>query len=144
MCRVLTTILVTLLFCGSVWAAEEIAIVKQVKGKVNVKRSGAILIVALGDKLQSGDVLITAAASSIGMIFHDGSILTLGENSFLRIDDFLFKPVDKKFNLKLYLEKGSALFESGKIGVLAPEKFSFGIPEGTVGIRGTKFLVEVK
>jgi hypothetical protein len=144
MFRVLVTLFVGLLFCASAWAAEEIAIVKQVQGQVSVKRSGEIHAVAQSDKLQAGDILITGAASSVGAIFHDGSVLTLEEKSFLRIDAFLFKPIENKFKFNLYLEKGSALFETGKIGNLAPEDFSFEVPEGTIGIRGTKFLVEVK
>ena len=144
MLRVFMTLLFGLIFCASAWAAEEIAIVKQVQGKVSIKRSGEIHTAAQGDKLQAGDILITDAASSVGAIFHDGSILTLEEKSFLRIDAFLFKPIENKFKFNLFLENGSALFESGKIGNLAPEDFSFEIPAGTIGIRGTKFLVEVK
>ena len=54
------------------------------------------------------------------MIFHDGSVLTLEEKSFLRIKEFVFLPIEKKFNFHLYLKKGGALFESGKIGTLSP------------------------
>ncbi len=42
------------------------------------------------------------------------------------------------------MSKGLATFESGKIGKLSPESVRFRIPEGTIGIRGTKFYVEVK
>lgn len=124
--------------------AEDIAIIKNVQGTVKIKRSDEILTAQKSDNLQAGDILITEKESHVGVIFHDGSILSLRENSFLRITEFQFKPIEDKFKFKLKLKKGAALFESGKIGTLAPDDFSFEVPEGTIGIRGTKFLVEVR
>jgi len=140
----LLILLLGFLLCGPAIAAEEIAIVKQVQGAVSMKRAGEILAVRQRDKLQAGDILMTGANAQVGVIFHDGSVLSLEEKSFLRIEEFIFQPIENKFNFKLYLKKGAALFESGKIGTLSPESFSFGIPAGTIGIRGTKFLVEVR
>lgn len=125
-------------------ASDGIAIVKSVEGSVNVKRNNAIIPLKPRDGLWVGDVIMTGEKSSIGVIFHDGSVLSLGEKSYLRVDEFMFKPTEQQLKFKLSMDKGAALFESGKIGTLAPEAFEFKIPEGTVGIRGTKFLVEVK
>ncbi|MCK5826045.1 MAG: FecR domain-containing protein [Desulfuromusa sp.] len=141
---IITGLFVCFLFCGSVFASDGIAIVKQVQGTVTVKRAGEALPVEQGDRLRAGDILITGGDGHIGVIFHDGSILSLGERSFLRVEDFVFKPIESEFKFNLDLKKGTALFESGKIGTLSPEDFTFTIPEGTIGIRGTKFLVEVR
>ena len=135
---------ISLLICGSAIAGDDIAIVKHVQGDVTIKRTGKIIPIKQGDRLQSGDILMTGENSLVGAIFHDGSILSLEEKSFLRVKEFVFKPIESKFKFNLYLEKGAALFESGKIGALSPDSFTFGIPEGTIGIRGTKFLVEVR
>jgi hypothetical protein len=121
-----------------------IAIVKSVEGSVSVKRNNEITPAKAGVQLLVNDIIITGEKSSVGIIFHDGSVLSLGERSHLRVDEFTFKPSDKQFKFNLSMDKGTALFESGKIGTLAPEAFEFKIPEGTIGIRGTKFLVEVK
>lgn len=137
-------VLIGLWVCSSALAGEGIAIVKQAQGKVSVKRSGEIIGLALSDKLQSGDILITGSGGRVGVIFHDGSVLALEENSLLRIKAFEFRPLENRFKFNLQLKKGTSVFESGKIGTLAPEDFSFEVPEGTIGIRGTKFLVEVK
>lgn len=141
----LLVLLLGWLLCGpAAAAAEDIAIVKQVQGEVTLKRAGAIREVRQRDKLQAGDILMTGANAQVGVIFHDGSVLSLEEKSFLRVEEFIFQPIENQFIFKLYLQKGTALFESGKIGSLSPENFSFGIPAGTIGIRGTKFLVEVR
>lgn len=137
-------LLIAVLVCGTALAADDIAIVKQVQGKVTIKRAGEIFAVKPSDRLQAGDILITGANAQVGVIFHDGSVLSLEEKSFLRVKEFIFQPIERKFNFHLYLKKGAALFESGKIGKLSPKNFTFEIPEGVVGIRGTKFLLEVR
>ncbi len=141
--RCIPLLICLLLFSVPVWA-DDIAIIKSLDGSVKIKRAEQVLIAEKSHNLQSGDILITGKDSHIGVIFHDGSVLTLKENSFLRVNDFEFKPIENKFKFNLKLKKGAALFQSGKIGTLSPESFIFEIPEGTIGIRGTKFLVEVK
>lgn len=138
----LPLICIFLLFTPA-WAAD-IAIIKSVQGLVQVKRSDQLLKAQQSDKLQPGDILITGKNGQVGVIFHDGSVLSLKENSFLRIKEFEFIPIENKFKFDLKLKKGTALFKSGKIGTLSPENFIFEVPEGTIGIRGTKFLVEVR
>ncbi len=140
----ITMLLVTFLLTTASFASNGIAIVKQVQGDVTVKHDGEVSRINQGDELNEGDTLITGKDSHVGVIFHDGSILSLKENSFLKVKNFVFQPIEQKFNFKLSLKKGTALFESGKIGTLAPENFSLEVPAGTIGIRGTKFLVEVK
>jgi hypothetical protein len=124
--------------------SADIAIVKTVNGEVFAKRDNAMLALKAGNQLQVGDTLITKSSSSVGVIFHDGTVLSLGENSILSIDEFLFKPIEKEFKFDIDMRKGLASFESGKIGKLSPQSVKFRVPEGTVGIRGTKFYVEVK
>jgi len=128
----------------SAFSNDEIAIVKHTEGTVTLKRNTTITPLKQRDQLLKNDIVITGEKSSVGVIFHDGSVLSLGGKSHLVIEEFTFKPLEKQFKFDLYMNKGTALFESGKIGTLAPEAFEFKIPEGTVGIRGTKFIVEVK
>lgn len=124
--------------------SDDIAIVKTISGDSFAKRDQAMVELKVGNQLQIGDTLITKSNSSIGIIFHDGTVLSLGENSILSIDEFLFKPLENKFNFDINMQKGLASFESGKIGDLSPQSVKFRVPEGTVGIRGTKFYVKVK
>jgi hypothetical protein len=124
--------------------ASDIAIVKKTQGEVYAIRDSAMVKLKVGDKLQVGDTIITKEKSGIGVIFHDGSILSLGDNSIMAIEDYLFNPAQHEFKFNVDFKKGFASFESGKIGDLSPESVEFKVPEGIVGIRGTKFYVEVK
>lgn len=124
--------------------SQDVAIVKKVSGEVFAKRVDTMHKLSIGNKIQEKDIVITKNTGSIGMIFEDGTILSLGENSILSINKYLFRPSQKEFSFDVDMSKGLATFESGKIGKLSPESVKFRVPEGIVGIRGTKFYVEVK
>lgn len=80
----------------------------------------------------------------MGISFNDGTRIAIGSKSILVIDNYLFAPSRKDFRFDLSLQKGTAVFESGKISKLAPEKVHFKVPQGVIGIRGTKFVVEAE
>jgi len=123
---------------------SNVAIVKKLTGTVEVKRGKQTLIIKVGSKLNKGDIIISKAKSSIGIIFDDGSSLSLGEKAIFVIKTFIVKPSKKEYDVDLELKKGKAVFSSGKVGTLSPQSVKFRIPEGIIGIRGTKFAVEVK
>lgn len=127
----------------SLLLSKEVAIVKSVQGTVEVKRQSSVLSLQSGSFLYNGDVLMTQSESSVSIIFDDGSSFALGSKSFFTINNFVVDPAQNRFDVDLNLSKGSASFESGKIGEHSPESFKFHIPEGIVGIRGTKFFVDV-
>ncbi len=124
--------------------AGEIAVVKEVKGTVIAKTAHDVIKLKAGDSLDEKMIIITKSNSLAVIIFKDNSVLNLGENSILNLQRFVFEPEKKKFVFNLFLKKGSLIFESGKIGDLAPESFEMRTPQGIVAIRGTKFAVRVK
>jgi len=87
---------------------------------------------------------MSKAKSSIGITFDDGTRVSLGEKAIFVINNFKVEPTKKEYDVDLNLKKGKAVFSSGKIGKLSPKSVKFRIPEGVIGIRGTKFAVEVK
>jgi hypothetical protein len=121
-----------------------VGIVKKIMGTVEVKRGKSIMLLKKGSRLENGDMIITKAKSSIGIIFDDGTRLSLGAKAIFVINKFIVKPSKKKYDVDLELKKGKAIFSSGKVGELAPKSVKFRIPEGIIAIRGTKFAVEVK
>ena len=124
--------------------ANEIAVVKQVVGDAFAKSKSATVKLHEGLPLESNVVLITKDNAQVTVIFKDASVLNIGANSFIKLDKFVFKPDANKYNFKLFLKKGGIVFESGRIGDLAPKSFELKTPQGVVAIRGTKFAVKVK
>ena len=121
-----------------------VGIVKKITGTVEVKRGKSVMLLKKGSRLENGDMIITKAKSSIGIIFDDGTRLSLGAKAIFVIKKFIVKPSKKKYDVDLELKKGKAVFSSGKVGKLAPKSVKFRIPTGVIGIRGTKFAVEAK
>lgn len=122
----------------------EVGMVKNVTGTVEIKRGKEVIIAKQGMALKNKDIILTKAKSAIGIVFDDGTRISLGEKSIFVINKFQVQPSKKSYDVDLKLEKGKAVFSSGKVGKLAPESVKFRIPEGIIGIRGTKFAVEVK
>ena len=142
----ITTIASTLLFIliSSFVFAKEVAIIKKLDGDVKVQRDGTNRTLKIGDKIIQSDTIITGSDGSVGLLFHDGTALSLGKESTISVEKYVVKPAERKYDFKLNMKKGLASFESGKIGSLAPESVEFRVPDGIIGIRGTKFFVEVK
>lgn len=135
---------VILLLIISSGLLANIAIVKKIKGEVEVKRNKELIPIKVGTVLKNGDIIRSKDESSIGIMFNDGSRLSLGERAIFVIKKFTVNPSENQYDVDLDLQKGKAVFSSGKIGTLSPQSVKFRIPEGIIGIRGTKFAVEVK
>ncbi len=135
--------LIVLLFLSSL-VAKDIATVKLLQGDVSASINGQAKVLSIGDSLSENMVVQTALKSSITLVFKDSSVLVLGENSIVNLKKYIFQPTQKSYDFELFLSKGSAVFESGDIGKFSPESFVFETPQGTVAIRGTKFVVKVE
>ncbi|MGA9342512.1 MAG: FecR family protein [Rhodanobacteraceae bacterium] len=126
-----------------VFAAEDhAALVKNVNGDVKVTRQHDTFEAASGTTLRVSDRVVTAHGASAAIVFRDGTLLTLGSGADILVRDYVFEPKNDKFAFEVYLAKGSAIYESGKIGKLSPQSVKVETPKATVGVRGTRFLIE--
>ncbi|MBB6187633.1 FecR family protein [Rhodanobacter sp. MP7CTX1] len=121
---------------------DHVALVKSITGDVKITRLHDTFGATGGATLRISDRVVTAAGASAAIVFRDGTLLTLGSGSDIQVRDYVFAPKDDKFAFSLYLTKGSAIYESGKIGKLSPQSVKIETPKATVGVRGTRFLIE--
>lgn len=128
---------------GAQTVSEVVGSVKTVTGQAYCWRSGQKLAAAVGDHLYQGDLLATGSGSSIGVIFRDDTILSLGPGSEAAIDRFVFDPSHDNMNFLVKVGKGTAQFVSGQMAKISPESMAVETPLSTIGIRGTRFLVKV-
>jgi hypothetical protein len=145
--RYLMTVICAFSFTyGTLAAASDVPAgsVKTIKGTVSIVRQDRVVSAKSGEKIFRGDILRTGADGSLGVIFKDDAVLSLGPNSELIIDDFLFSPAEGKLSFMTRMLKGTAAYLSGIIGKLSPQSIRFETPVASVGIRGTKFLVKVE
>ena len=127
-----------------VCASPTIATVQKMSGTATIVRQGQTMPATVGLEIWENDTLRTGSDGSIGVIFSDDTLLSLGPESALVVDKFLFAPREGKFSIVLRMMKGTAAYLSGLISKLAPDSARFETPTASIGIRGTKFAVRVE
>ncbi|MCG8686945.1 MAG: FecR family protein [Desulfobacterales bacterium] len=133
-----------LIIISTAFAQEKAALIKTATGNVNIQRGEKVLTANQGSDLLTEDILLTGDKSYAGLIFTDGTRFTLGPNSQFQLNQYRFEPKNQAYAFSMYLEKGSGLYNSGKISKLAPQAVKLSTPKATVGIRGTRFIINVE
>jgi hypothetical protein len=123
---------------------EPIGKVKTYKPEAVIIHNGTEVEATVDTSIYAGDQIVTRAKGTVGIIFIDGAVLTLGPASRFTIDKFTFNPADNDVSFISTIIKGTVSFISGAIGRISPESVKFKTPTATLGLRGTKILVEVK
>lgn len=131
---------------GAAAAAEPAAIgsVTSASGDARIVRAGQEIKAEAGAPLLEKDVLRTGADGAIGVTFRDNSTVSLGPDSELNVETYVFEPAEEKYGFVSRMTRGTALFVSGALAKRAPENVSVITPTSTIGVRGTRFLVAVE
>jgi hypothetical protein len=132
-----------LLASHSARAAEEAAIgqIKSASGEVTVLRGGVSQKVAAGDRVFQADVLATGPDGSVGITFADNSMMSLGPDSRLSLDQFVFDTTTHEGVFDSSLSSGTLAVKSGQIVKQTPEAMKVRTPGALLGVRGTEFVV---
>lgn len=117
--------------------------VKNVAGEAYVIRGEQRSEAQPGYSVFQNDILETGEASSLGVTFRDESRLALGPSTRLVVDEYVYQSEgDKSFLTRLV--RGTVLCVSGVIAKVSPGTTRMETPDGTIGIRGTRFLVKLE
>ena len=122
---------------------EVVAYIKTVEPDAAIIIEGIEEEAAPGDSVTENDVITTGPTGAVGMTFTDNTRISLGPNSEFRVSEYLFAPDRNAYSFVSDLSKGTMEFASGLVSKLAPETARVNTPAGTIGIRGTRFLVRV-
>lgn len=139
-------LLITLLvsFSFQALAAESIGSVKSITGSAEIVRDGSIIQAVSGLELLQKDIVRTHKESTLGLILHDDTILSLGAESELDLAEYVFEPQDTRFSVVIKFVKGTFVYLSGVIGKLAPDSIRLETPTSSIAVRGTRLLVKVE
>ena len=138
----LSLLAVFLLTAPAAFAQEFVGGLRKVTGSGTIIRDGRQIIAKDGIRIKMGDKLITGATGAMGVIFTDNTRISLGSNSEININQYVFQPDKENFSFLTELIQGTASYISGTIGRLSPKSVQFKTPTAVVGIRGTSFLVK--
>ena len=125
----------------AVAAAQDAGQIKVSKGSAQIERAGKKLSANVGQVVQPGDVVITGSDGSVGITFRDNSLVSIGPDSVLAIDRFVFDSTTHQGAFDSTLKQGTLAVVSGKLAKQSPEAMKVKTPAAILGVRGTKFLV---
>lgn len=136
-------LLVTIGMATTAIANTGIGTVKTLQGDATIIRGEERIPAALGTSINQSDVIETGSDSSVGILFQDETQFSLGANSRVTIDEYVYNP-DQTGSFGAKLWKGTLGFVTGKLGKTSPENVKVETPMATIGIRGTAFVVSVE
>ena len=138
--KTIKLLLISLLVLTTTLFANSVATVTAIKGSATITRASSNIDAKLGSKLEEKDSIKTHENTKVQLIFNDETIISLGKNSNFSIEEFLFEDGQEPV-AKFGMIKGAMRAITGKIGKIAPQKFSVSTKTATIGIRGTNFTI---
>ena len=135
---------------AAIWSSPATAIgnsigsIKTVAGKAEIVRCETRLPATLGAQVFQDDILETAGDGSLGVTFRDETMMSIGPGTQIRLDKYAFAPEEEKYSLVTRITRGTLFYVSGLIAKLSPQSTAIVTPGGTIGVRGTRFVVRVR
>lgn len=123
---------------------DSVGLVKVLTGRVDAVRDDTSRRLALGASVFQGDSIRTSSFGTIGVTFQDGTMLSMGSDGEITIDEFVYDPGADELSFATRMSAGVMTFTTGVIGKLRPEAVSITTPLATMGIRGTRFIVALE
>jgi hypothetical protein len=118
--------------------------VKIASGSAVIVRHNGPIPAQEGQLVYEADLLRTGADGSLGITLKDETRVSLGPNSEVRLERFVFAPADGALGLVLKFVRGAAAYVSGRIAKLAPDAIRLETPAAIVGVRGTSLAIRVE
>ena len=136
-----TLISAIVLFCASSADAQltRIGAAAAVRGGVLAVAPGQGVgrIMSSGKEVYLRDAVTTDAQGRMQVMLLDETVFTIGPNSSLVLDEFVYDPNTGAGKMTARVTKGVFRFVTGKIARETPSNMRVKLPVGVIGIRGT-------
>ena len=133
---------ICILLIHTVNASEKVSIEKQLVGVVGAI-SGVVKTETRklnpGDKIYLNETIYAGVGSGTQIMLLDQSTFTIGEDSEVVMDTFVFDPATNDGKIVASVKQGSLKVISGLISKNNSDNLTVQVPEGTLGSRGTEF-----
>ena len=136
------SLIVGVFFIITAGQAQELAIEKQLVGIVGAT-SGTVKTetreLKPGDKIYLNETIYASSGSGTQILLLDQSTFTIGSDSEVVMDTFIYDPATNDGKIVASVKQGSLKVISGLISKKDPDSLTVEVPEGTLGSRGTEF-----
>ena len=117
--------------------------IKTASGASYIVRNNATLPARPGAAVFETDSLRTGTDGTVGITLRDDTRLSLGPESEVRLERYLYAPGQGGFAMVLRFARGVAAYVSGRMAKLAPDSIRLETPSAIVGVRGTTVAIRV-
>ena len=101
-------------------------------------------IAGVGEPIYLNDEITTPKGASLQVLLRDQTVFSIGPNSTLVFDEFIFDPTaSDEVALTASVKKGTFKFISGKISKIKPGAMTLKLPNATASVRGTSVVGRV-
>lgn len=114
--------------------AAQIGVASVVRNDVSGNFGGQRRVLQVGTSVHQNETVTTGADSSAQLLFRDETSLTLGAESSLTLDRFVYDPNAKRGDIAVSIGRGAFRFVTGSAD---PSSYKIRTPVATLGIRGT-------
>jgi hypothetical protein len=127
-----------LLLAGPAHASSQAGVAAAVRGNCELTREAAV-----GRQVQGGEPILlrdeieSGPSSGLQLLLLDETTFTLGAESSIVVDEFIYDPATSAGRVGVNVTKGVFRFVSGKVAKNNPEDVKLRLNGATVGIRGT-------
>ena len=140
--KIVSTIIALFFVFNITQAEEKIDIDKQLVGIVGAVSGTAktnTRELKAGDKIYLNETIYAGIDSGTQILLLDQSTFTIGSDSEVVMDTFIYDPATNDGKIVANVKKGSLKIISGLISKKNPDSLTVNVPEGTLGSRGTEF-----
>ncbi len=124
---------------GGAFGTEQAGVSAAVKGQVALRRpqAGVGRQVVSGEAIHLQDAIRSGAQSGMQILLLDETVFTIGPESELVVDEFVYDPQTNAGKVSAQITKGVFRFVTGKVAKQNPADMNVRLPSGTLGVRGT-------
>jgi len=117
---------------------DTIGVNSSIKGDVTIASGEqAAKQAVIKDPVLLRDIVTASTDSSLQVLLLDQTVFTVGPDSLLTIDEFVYNPKKRKNTMTASVQKGMFRFMSGNISKSKRPKVSVNTPVASLGVRGT-------
>lgn len=117
--------------------------IKSVAGEAFVIHQGQRMAATVGTPVYEQDSLATGADGRVGLTLRDDTRLSIGPQTTIEINRFVYAQSDSQFAFVLKVVRGVVAYVSGRIAKLSPDAVRLETPSAIVGVRGTRVVIRV-
>ena len=117
-------------------AVEDIGVAAAVANEVTGTLADETRALKVGDGVFQDETIETAKRSNAQLLFRDETTLTIGPESSVVLDTFVYDPKTNTGKVVLNTTKGAFRFITGSVD---PKSYEIKTPVATIGVRGSVF-----